>query len=265
MTFISTEELAARPTGVRVVDVRWTLGEPEAGERAYAAGHIPGAVYLSWLRDLSDPADPVEGQLAPPEEFARTLGAAGIGPDTTVVGYDDGRIYLAARLVWALRHYGHGDARILDGGFPAWQREGRPVTTEVPAPEPRSYPVPRAHGLRATKQDVLAAVAAGDTAIVDCRMDETYAAAGAHIPGATRLPAPDLFEEGLLRAPEALRDLARRAGVEPDRPAILYCGGGISASAVHTALHDLGYDRLSVYDGSWTEWGADPDTPKERH
>jgi thiosulfate/3-mercaptopyruvate sulfurtransferase len=268
MTFIGTTELAVRldDPSVRIVDVRWTLDDPNAGERAYASGHLPGAVYLSWLRDLSDPSDPVEGQLAPPEQFARVLGKAGIGPDTTVVAYDDGRIFMAARLAWALRHYGHADVRILDGGYPAWEREGRSISTDEPAVPPRAYPVPPAGGLRATKEDVLAALGSGDTTIVDCRMDETYDAAGAHIPGATRLPAPHLFDDGgLLRDPHALRDLAAAADVAPDRPTILYCGGGISASAAYVTLSELGHDGLTVYDGSWTEWSADPATPRERH
>lgn len=268
MTFIGTAELAARLTDpdVRVVDVRWQLDDPEAGARAYADGHIPGAVYLSWLRDLSDADDPVEGQLAKPEAFARVLGAAGIGPDTTVIAYDDGRIYLAARLVWALRQYGHADAHVLHGGWPAWRRENRPVTAEVPTPEPRGYPVPEPRGLRATKDDVLAALDAGDVTIADCRMDETYRAAGAHIPGAVRFPAPDLFDDaGLLRAPSVIEELAGRAGITRDRDTILYCGGGVSACAAFLALREAGFDRLRVYDGSWSEWSADPGTPKESH
>ncbi|MEV0970184.1 sulfurtransferase [Microtetraspora glauca] len=266
--FIGTADLASRLTSpdVRVVDVRWELDDETAGERAYAAGHIPGAVYLSWLRDLSSDTDPIQGQLAEPERFARVLGAAGVGPDTTVVAYDDGGIYMAARLVWALRQYGHAKAHVLDGGLPAWRREGRPITGEVVEPGPREYPVPLARDLRATKDDVVAALDQGGTAIVDCRMDATYGAAGAHIPGATRLPAPVLFDgDGLLRAPADLRELAERAGIERGRPAILYCGGGISASAAFVALREIGFDRLRVYDGSWTEWGADPATPKESH
>jgi thiosulfate/3-mercaptopyruvate sulfurtransferase len=266
--FISTDALAARlpSPDVRVVDVRWHLDDPGAGERAYAAAHIPGAVYLSWLGDLSSETDPVPGQLAEPERFARVVGAAGIGPATTVVAYDDGGIYMASRLVWALRHYGHADAFILDGGLPAWQREDRPVTSVVDLPEPREYPVPSPHGLRATKEDVLSALERGDTAIVDCRMDSTYKSSGAHIPGATRLPSPGLFDGGgLLHDASVLREMAERSGIIGDHPAILYCGGGISASAAYLALREAGIDGLTVYDGSWTEWGADPSTPKEAH
>lgn len=148
-TYIEPHRLAALMTkltaeggerDVRVVDVRWALDDDTAGHTAYRRGHLPGAVYLGWLTDWSDPADPVPGQLAGPEAFADTMGRAGIGPDTTVVAYDDGRLYLASRLSWALRHYGHREVSVLDGGYPAWVAAGLPVSTDVPTPSARRYP-----------------------------------------------------------------------------------------------------------------------------
>lgn len=275
-TYTEPRRLAALMTGptaeagerdVRVVDVRWALDDDTAGHAAYRRGHLPGAVYLGWLTDWSDPDDPVPGQLAGPQAFADTMGRAGIGPETTVVAYDDGRLYLASRLSWALRHYGHRDVSVLDGGYPAWVAAGLPVSTDMPTPSTRRYPVPAEHGLRVTLPEVLEAVRSGGSPIVDCRMDSTYRAAGEHIPGATRLPAPELFDPatGRVRAAEELRALAEEAGLDPEQPAILYCGGGVSASAVHTALSAIGYPRLRVYDGSWSEWSADPNTPREPH
>src|SRR4051812_39525961 len=172
-TFVEPTELAGRleDETVRVVDVRWDLDDPATGERAYAAGHVPGAVYLGWLRDWSDPDDPVQGQLAPPPRFAEAVGRAGIGPETTVVAYDDGRLFLAARLSWALRHYGHEAVQIMAGGYPAWLRAGLPTSTAVPAPAPREFPVPEPGALRAELPDVLAAVREGTATIVDCRME----------------------------------------------------------------------------------------------
>jgi len=266
---VSTEALSAALTdpGIRVVDVRYSLDDPEWGRREFEAGHVPGAVYLHWLDDLSDPDDPVDGQLAPADRFRETMEAAGIGDQARVVAYDDGVIFMAARLVWCLRSYGHDAAQILDGGLPAWVREGRPLEQGPARPVAPARFTPRpAPRIRATKHDVLAAVSAGDAMLLDCRMDATWDAVGQHIPGARRLPAPALVDaDGLLRPPEELRELAAAAGAHPTDRVVLYCGGGVSASLAFGALESVGFEDLVVYDGSWTEWGADPATPKAEH
>jgi len=267
---ITVEELQARlqDPAVRIVDVRWSLGDPNAGRAQYLEGHIPGARYLSWLADLSDPDDPVEGQLAPPDRFAATMSAAGIGDASEVVVYDDGRIFMASRLLWALLEYGHDRVRILDGGWPAWVKTGAAVQLDVPPPPtPGTFTARAPRGLRVSKDDVHEALKSSDVRIVDCRMDATYESAGAHIPGATRLPAPDLFHHstGRLLTTEELQELVSRAGIDHDDEVVLYCGGGVSACAGFVALQVLGIDHAKVYDGSWSEWGADSLTPKESH
>lgn len=266
---VSTGTLGAalNDPGVRIVDVRYSLDDREWGRREFEAGHIPGAVYLHWVDDLSDPDNPVDGQLAPPERFRETMEAAGIGDETRVVAYDDGVIFMAARLAWCLRSYGHDAVRILDGGLPAWVREGRPLEPGAPRPAvPASFtprPVPE---LRATKEDVLGALAAGSAVFLDCRMDATWDAVGQHIPGARRLPAPALVDsEGHLRPAAELLELAAAAGASPADRIVLYCGGGVSASLAFGALESAGFEDLVVYDGSWSEWGADPATPKAEH
>ena len=266
---LSTTALAARldDPQVRVVDVRFSLDDPGGGRRAFEEGHVPGAVYLHWLDDLSDLDDPVQGQLALPARFRETMEASGICDETLVVAYDDGVIFMAARLAWCLRAYGHDAVRILDGGLPAWAREGHALELGPARSVPRARFTPRpALGLRATKDDVLAALADEGTVLLDCRMDATWDAVGEHIPGATRLPAPSLVDEhGLLRAPEELASLAAAAGADAADRIVLYCGGGVSASLVHGALASLGFEDVVVYDGSWSEWGADPETPKADH
>jgi thiosulfate/3-mercaptopyruvate sulfurtransferase len=266
---ISTDRLAGLlgDPGVRVVDVRLSLDDRDAGLRAYEEAHVPGAVFMDWYTDLSDLDDPVPGQLAPPDRFRATMERAGIGDGTSVVAYDDGLIFMSARLVWSLRSYGHDDVQILDGGWPKWVAEGRPVET---GPARRHGPAdftPRGpSALRATKQDVLDVLERRDAVLLDCRMDATWDAAGAHIPGAERLPAPSLVgDDGTLLAADELARRAEAAGAPRDQAIVLYCGGGVSASLAFGALSTLGYENLRVYDGSWSEWEADPDTPKQAH
>lgn len=266
---VSTDALATvlDDPDVRVVDARYSLDDREWGRREFEAGHIPGAVYLHWLDDLSDPDDPVDGQLAPPDRFRQTMESAGIGQQTRVVAYDDGVIFMAARLSWCLRSYGHDAVQILDGGLPAWVREGRRLETGPARPVAPARFTPRpVPAIRATKDDVLAALSGGDAVLLDCRMDATWTAVGQHIPGARRLPAPSLVDaDGRLRSSEEVRELANAAGAGLADRVILYCGGGVSASLAFAALEDAGFRNLVVYDGSWTEWGADPATPKASH
>jgi thiosulfate/3-mercaptopyruvate sulfurtransferase len=263
--FISTERLSdlLEDPGVRVVDTRLSLDDEDWGRREFEAAHVPGAVYAHWLRDLSDPDDPVPGQLAPPDRFQAAMEKRGIGDDTLVIAYDDGVIFGAARLWWCLRAYGHGQVRILEGGWPKWIAERRPTQSGAPAPPgngvtftPRPDPA-----IRATKQDVLGFLDRGEGLLLDCRMNETWEAAAAHIPGAARLPAPSV---ALMDEPEVAA-AAAALGAELDTPIVLYCGGGVSASLGFAALERAGYTNLRVYDGSWSEWGADPVTPKARH
>lgn len=267
---VSTDWLAAHldDPRVRVVDVRWRLNEPEKGQAEYREAHIPGAIYLHWLRDLSDPDDPVEGQIAPPERFREAMERAGIDDGALVVAYDDNEIFMAARLAWCLHYYGHPQVRILDGGLPKWRSEGRPLESGHAAPRHRPGRfTPRPNpALRLTKEEVLRAVAGGTAQLFDCRMDSTWQEAGAHIPGARRLPAPTfLAADGSWRPTEEIAHMIAAAGADRGRPIVLYCGGGVSASCAFIALRLAGYENMAVYDGSWSEWSADPATPKEPH
>lgn len=260
-------ELMARPD-VRVVDVRISLDDTRAGRRSYLEAHIPGAVYLHWFDDLSDPNDPVPGNLAPPDRFEQTMEFAGIGPQTLVVAYDDNELFMAARLAWCLRAYGHEAVGVLDGGLPKWQREGRPVepglvrTLRVPGFTANLQPA-----LRVDRQRVIDLLDNNDVVLLDCRMDATWESAGEHIPGARRLPAPSLVRGagGTLLPVEEIAALAEQAGAERDSDVVLYCGGGVSASLAFEALRAAGYRRVSIYDGSWSDWASDDSLPREHH
>ena len=164
---------------------------------------------------------------------------------------------------WCLRAYGHTQSWILEGGWPKWVDEGRPI--EAGASEPSAHEVtftPRPDpAIRATKEDVLGFLERGEGVLLDCRMNETWESAAAHIPGAERFPAPSVAqmdESEVVAAAAAL-------GADHNTPIVLYCGGGVSASLGFAALERAGYQNLRVYDGSWSEWSADPATDKESH
>lgn len=267
ITTAALEERLGDP-GLRILDVRYALDDPDAGRRAHAEARIPGAAYLHWLDDWSDPEDPVEGNLAPPERFADALRDAGVDDGSLIVAYDDAALFLAARMLWALHVYGHTAARVLDGGWPAWVREGRPMETGTPAPAaPGTFPArPADPTLRRTAGDVRNLVDSGGAVLLDCRMDSTWEAAGEHIPGARRLPAPSLLAgDGTLRPAAEIAARAEAQGATADAPVTLYCGGGVSASESWLALRSAGFRDVAVYDGSWSEWSADPGNPREAH
>jgi thiosulfate/3-mercaptopyruvate sulfurtransferase len=281
---VSTEWLAEHldHPRVRVVDMRGKVLPPTAPKphyfarhEDYAAGHIPGAVYIDWTKDIVDLDDPVPAQVAPPEKIAALFGGLGIGDDTIVVAYDDWFSMFAGRLLWVLRYYGHEGARILNGGLLKWQAEGRPMTTELPGFAPASF-TPRAQpGLRRSADQILAGLGS-DTLLIDARGDKEYrgeesrASRGGHIPGAVNVFYQSLLSAGdhTYASPEELRARFAAAGIDigelPEREVVAYCNGGVSATPAALALEIATGRRVALYDGSWNEWGNDEDKPLER-
>ncbi|MGI9049604.1 MAG: sulfurtransferase [Rubrobacteraceae bacterium] len=268
---------------IRIVDIRGYVKKSDLGDgfqkaeyldarEEYDEAHVPGAVYVDWTRDITDPDNPVPAQLAPPERFASLMGSLGVGDETHVVVYDHAGGQFATRLWWALTYYGHDKVSVLDGGWNKWTVEGRPATDEAPNPDPATFsPRPRSRW-RTEAEKVLEASRSGDALILDARDEGQYrdrvrrGPRGGHVPGANHLHADGLFDEDGTFQPE--EELARRLEVanvpeDKDAPIIAYCNGGVAATVPLFALHRLGYRNLANYDGSWNEWGQREDLPTE--
>ncbi len=251
---------------LRIVDARFELRRTESGgfesvpqRAAYEAGHIPGAVFLNPVRELSDPDEPTS--VLSPARFEALMGRLGIDTATTVIAYDQTGGTWCARLWWALRYYGHDDVRILDGGYPAWLAGGFPIEAGVVNPPNASFRAQPRPALRVTADDVQAAIEQAEVCLVDALPAPVYQAQ--HIPGAVNVPAPANLDPdtGCLRDPDSLAQLWAAVPRGPGRKVISYCGAGVYASFALFALHLLGHDEAALYDGSWAEWAGDPSRP----
>ncbi|GAC1487353.1 MAG: sulfurtransferase [Candidatus Limnocylindrales bacterium] len=269
--FWTTDQLAAHASDplLRVVDCRFSFARDARPD--YLAGHLPGAVYCSWADDLSAPPPPSghpRWMLQDPVAFAAAMSRLGIGDDTMVVGYDAEGGHHAARLWLALRRYGHDKMAVLDGGIQKWEREGRPLEPGDVRAEPARFTPQARDGVIASKAEVQAAVRTGGPWLLDVRRESEYlgnevrAARGGHIPGAVHLHWQDaLQKDWSLRDPDTLEDLYADAGFSADTATVTYCQGGVRAAFTHLLLTALGHDDVRTYDGSWEEWGNDPDLP----
>ena len=268
---VSTDWLAQHlgDDGVRVADVRWYLDPARVGRDAYAAGHLPGAVYFDVDRDLSSPGGRRGGPLGrhpwpTPERIRDVMTAAGIGPDTLVVAYDDQSGATAARLWFVLRAHGHDRAAVLDGGLAKWLAEGRPLTTDVPAVAPRAFTPRLRPELLASRDELLAGV----PLVLDARAPERYRGEtepvdprAGHLPGAKSAFFAENLEGGVFRSPEALRARYAALGADAATP-VVYCGSGVTACHDLLALHRAGLSGR-LYPGSWSEWSSNPELPIE--
>jgi thiosulfate/3-mercaptopyruvate sulfurtransferase len=268
---------------IRIVDMRGYVrtvvrdgvqdAEYVGARDEYEQGHIPGAVYIDWSRDIVDPNEPVEAQIAPPERFAEVMGRLGIGDDALVVAYDaHPTSQFATRLWWALNYYGHPDVVVLNGGLNKWIREKRPLETTIRSyPAATFTPVPQPQ-LRATAQDVLSFIGQPNVKLVDARERAQYTGElvrghgrPGHIPTALNLPREEVVDPttGTFRSNEELAQIFSSAGVTPDEHIVAYCNGGVAATTLLFSLAMLGYPNLTNYDGSWNEWGKREDLPTE--
>jgi thiosulfate/3-mercaptopyruvate sulfurtransferase len=235
------------------------------GRADYDEGHIATAGFADLLGDLADPESPLESALPTPEQFCASMGALGVGDDSSVVLYDGNMSVWAARVWWMLRWVGFDRAAILDGGLVAWQLADRPLSVEPSTQPPRQLtPRPRPE-LIADRDEVLAAIEDDAVWLVDTMPPEHYRGEWTlydrpgHIPGATNVSVLEMFDgTGRYRS---LDDLAALYEADRQQRAITYCGGGIAASASAFAMTRLGFTDVAVYAASLQEWAADPRLP----
>ena len=258
-----------------VVDVRHQLADTGYGDRVYAEGHIPGAVFLHCDRDLSGPMTGSNGRhpLPDPEQLAQRLGDIGIGATTQVVVYDDAQGMIAGRLWWLLRWLGHDRVALLNGGLQAWQAAAGVMTKLLPTLSPRVF-VPRQQDrLRVDADYVLERIESPHMHLIDGRAadrfrgeNETIDPVGGHIPGAiNRFFKDNLLADGRFKPAAELRAewLAILAGTLPDQ-VVHQCGSGVSACLNMVAMEIAGLPGSKLYAGSWSEWCADRGRPIAR-
>jgi thiosulfate/3-mercaptopyruvate sulfurtransferase len=271
---VTTEELAAHlgDPGWVIFDTRHDLMDVEKGRRAYAAGHVPGAFFLHVDEDLSGKKTGRNGRHPLPEiaDFAARMNERGVTPETQVVVYDDMSGNFAVRLWWMLRWLGHDRVALLDGGFPAWEREGRPLTKDVPAPRKGNF-VPRPHlGDTVDVHYVERHREDPSIKLIDARAAERFKGlqepidpVAGHIPGAVnRFWQKNLLPDGKFKKPDQLRrEFEEFFGGSSAERAVHMCGSGVTSCHNMFALALAGMPIGRLYPGSWSEWCADKSRP----
>lgn len=273
-SLVTTEWLANEmgASDLRIVDCTKHL--PGTGRdplAEYEAGHIPGAVFMD-LGDLTDTSNPVENMLPPAEKFASRMQSLGLGDGSRIVLYDDSAVKTSARAWFMLKMFGAHDVALLDGGIAKWKAEGRPLAQGKEQLRHRHFTAWQDDSSVRTKADVLANLHSKAEQVVDARAAARWSGADAdprpgvasgHIPGSLNVPFTDLYNaDGTFKDKSGLKAAFESAGVDLSKPITTSCNTGVTASVLLFALSLLGKEDTALYDGSWSEWGADPDTPK---
>jgi thiosulfate/3-mercaptopyruvate sulfurtransferase len=273
-SLVTTEWLANEmgASDLRIVDASWHL--PDAARDAaaeYAAGHIPGAVFLN-LGELVDSTAPFDNTLPGAEKFASRMQSLGLGDGSRIVVYDDSALKTAARAWFMLKLFGAHDVAILDGGLTKWKAEDRTLAEGKEVLRHRHFTAWSDGKNLRSKADMFANIASGAEQLVDARgagrftgdePESRPGVASGHIPGARNLPHGLLYNaDGTYQDKAGLKAAFAAAGVDLAKPVVTSCGSGITASVLAFALHLLGKEDVALYDGSWAEWGSDAEVPK---
>lgn len=271
-TIVSMEWVRQRlgNADVVIVDCRFALGKPDAGREAYAAGHLPGAVYIDLERDMSGPVTEHGGRHPLPDlgTFTLKLWKAGVADTSTVIAYDDQGGAMASRFWWMMHFLGHDQTVVMDGGFTKWQEAGLPVTDAVPQPAQRSFKPHVRNRLLVSMNEVKERLGRPGTVLIDSREAPRYRGeaepidrVAGHIPGAVNAFWKDsLGADGLWQPAAAQRERFAPL-VDGADEVIVYCGSGVTACPNVLALKMAGYDNVKLYGGSWSDWISYADNP----
>jgi thiosulfate/3-mercaptopyruvate sulfurtransferase len=243
---VSTDWLAERldAPDIVILDASWHLPPSKRDAHAeYLAEHIPRAQFFD-IDEIADSDSPLPHMLPSPEKFASRMRRMGIGDGKDVVVYDSIGLYSAARAWWMFRVFGHDDVAVLDGGLPKWRAEGRPLEEGPPGPIQERHFTARYNSVM---------------------VRDKHEVRSGHMPGARNLHYATLLNpDGTLKHPAAIEAALKQAGIDLSRPVITSCGSGVTAAIVSLGLELIGHADHAVYDGSWSEWGADPELPVTR-
>lgn len=257
---------------IAILDASWHLPTAQRdAKREFTAGHIPGAQFFD-IDELSDTASPLPHMLPSPEKFASRMRKMGVGDGKRVIVYDSVGLFSAARAWWMFKVFGHEDVAVLDGGLKKWIVEGRPLE-EGPARKPaeRHFTARFRPSMVRDYKDVAAALKSGAAQIADARSasrfrgEEAEPRAGVragHMPGSKNVHYASLLKpDGTLKSPAEIAAAFTGAGIDMSKPVITSCGSGVTAAILTLGLTLTGARDHALYDGSWTEWGGNPDSP----
>lgn len=287
--FVTTDWLAERMDDpkMRILDATTFLKPTKgyydvwSGKEAYVKGHIPGAIFADLYEELSDPTSEFSFTVPPREQFVAKMSELGVGDDTYVVVYDQGAEVgtstvasdWASRLAWQLKYEGFDDVSVLDGGFPKWLEEGRPISKETGSYEKTKFTGARRPEMLATKEDVKNAMDDDNIILINSLSEadfngetNTYERSG-HIPSSVNIFFGSHSDSGTkeLYDDKKLRETFDKVGaLDQDKKVITYCGSGIAATWNALLLNKLGQKNVAMYDGSMTEWAADKSLPLDK-
>ncbi len=270
--FVSTAWLAEHLDAPDVAVVDGTFFMPDENRDAkaeYLAGHIPGAVFFD-IDAIADHATQLPHMLPRPDAFAEAMEKLGLGDGLRFVVYDASGLLGVARVWWTLRVFGATDVKILAGGLPRWRAEGRPLEAGSVARPPRPFAARFDASAVVDAEKVKSASENGSAQIVDARAASRFRGdapeprpglRSGHIPGSRNVPWREVVSEGCIKPTDAVEAAFADAGVDLAKPIITTCGSGVSAAILLLALETIGKSGVALYDGSWSEWGAQADLP----